>query len=410
MTLERRTRHRIARRLALVSAMVGLGLACAPILGIDDVSYGPAPIGPEGGGDGSSVEPGDGAAPCEGARLRCGALCVNPLDDPKNCGECGFDCGGAQCVQRECQPQVLASGQHSPHSVTTDGEYVYVTLYGKDWPAEGPVGSLVRFSLDGGLPEGGEPQQLASNLVLPSFVVLHKGRLVWTNKAGLMSTLPDGGDLLTNPDAGRTFGLTVDGDIVYAAALDSCVVHAWRVPPSSGPVPPPRAIPCGRWVAAGGGTLFASVTRDSDAGVSAFAADGTGAVARLGTAPSWALTVSGDDVFYSEELASSKTEDVPTRLVRIQRDGGGETTLTDGLYQPRVIAVDREGGFIYVGEFYGNQISRVPIDGGVPTVVAKVPAPVGLELRDGFLYWAGIGTPAQPNGQVGRIRVRRATP
>ena len=83
--------------------------------------------------------------------------------------------------------------------------------------------------------------------------------------------------------------------------------------------------------------------------------------------------------------------------------------MTDGLFQPRVVVVDRDAGFIYVGEFYGNQISRVPLDGGVPTVVAKVPAPVGLELKDGFLYWAAIGTPAQPNGQVGRLRVRGAT-
>lgn len=410
MRSNRTTRRRLARRLTLVAAMVGLGIACAPILGIDDVGYGPPPVVPEGGeGSTSGGDGGDGAVLCEGARIRCGDSCINPLDDSKNCGGCGFDCGGAACVERECQPQILASGQYSPHGVTTDGDYVYVTLYGKDWPAEGPVGSLIRFPLDGGLPEGGVPQQLASSLVLPSFVVIHKGRLVWTNRGGLMSTLPDGGDLVTNPDAGRTFGLTVDGDVVHAVALDVCAVHTWRVPPDVGPVPPPRPVRCGRWVAADGENVFTSVTRDSDAGVSTFASDGTGSVGLLGSAPSWALTVSGDHIFYSEEIPSSKTEDTSTRLVRVQRDGGGETTLTAGLYQPRVVVVDRDAGFIYVGEFYGNQITRVPLDGGVSTVVAKVPAPVGLDLKDGFLYWAGIGTPAQPNGQVGRLRVRRAT-
>ncbi|MBS2013929.1 MAG: hypothetical protein JST00_13650 [Deltaproteobacteria bacterium] len=411
----------LLRRTAIVSGAIALAMACAPILGIDDITYGPPPA-EAGAGDGPAQGDGGGEdAPivCKGFELRCGSECVNPEDDPRNCNACGYDCGGGACSQRRCQPEILASGLYSPHGLVTDGEWIYATLYGKDWTLfpSPPVGSVIRIPVDGGVPEGGAPETLVKDLVKPSFIRIVGDRLVWTTNDGLMASLRDGGARVTEPDAGETFDLVVDGDLVQAARISGgCAVYSWRLPGGDGgAVPPPRPVPCGRWLAQAGERLFGSITKnafvDGGGGIAAFARDGTGPVVEYGSRPSWAVAVEGDYVYFTEERPKDgpgSTDDSPTAVRRMLRDGGGETVLANGLYEPRMLIVDPPSGSIFVGEFYVAQakISRIPIDGGTPSTVVAVPSPMSLALVGGFLYWAAVGSPGQPVGEIGRIRVR----
>lgn len=320
---------RAARSVAIAAsigaATLAFAFACAPILGIEDVGYGPPPEAGVGNDGQSQSEAGDAPLVCKDFELRCGGSCVNPEGDPRNCGVCGFDCGGGACLQRKCQPEILARGLYSPHGLVTDGEWVYATLYGKDWTLSPnpPVGSVVRFPVDGGVPEGGAPETLAKDLVKPSFIRIVGDRVVWTTNDGLMASLRDGGARVTEPDAGETFELVVDGDLVQAARISgACAVYSWRLPGGDGgAVPPPRPVPCGRWLARDGERLLASITKnafvDGGGGVAAFARDGTGPIVEYGSRPSWAVAVEGDYIYFTEERPKDgpgSTEDSPTGL------------------------------------------------------------------------------------------------
>lgn len=59
-----------------------------------------------GGGDGSG-----GGCNCEQGRICCGGQCVNPDNDPKNCGNCGIVCGGTTpYCDGSCQRTPCAQG------------------------------------------------------------------------------------------------------------------------------------------------------------------------------------------------------------------------------------------------------------------------------------------------------------
>jgi hypothetical protein len=56
----------------------------------------------------------------------CPSGCVDPASDQLNCGACGHDCKGGECVQGRCQPVVITGGLASGATVFgVDAQYVY---------------------------------------------------------------------------------------------------------------------------------------------------------------------------------------------------------------------------------------------------------------------------------------------
>jgi hypothetical protein len=86
-------------RLAVVLLASALAGGCTDVLGVEDRSY----AGPAGSGGGG------GAGGCD-----------NTDDDPQNCGACGHDCLGGECVDGACQP-VLITALPNPDD---DGELI----------------------------------------------------------------------------------------------------------------------------------------------------------------------------------------------------------------------------------------------------------------------------------------------
>lgn len=86
--------------------------ACAGLLGVDDVSYGPEGPASEAGAEGA---PFDGAGDSTGD----GEPCSTDLSrDPEHCGSCTRRCGdGRTCADGLCAPELVLSGLSSPNTV-----------------------------------------------------------------------------------------------------------------------------------------------------------------------------------------------------------------------------------------------------------------------------------------------------
>jgi hypothetical protein len=63
---------------------------------------------------------------CVSPKLTCAGTCVDSQNDPKNCGACGHDCLGGDCVSGFCQPQVLVSNAGtSPRVIAIDSTNIF---------------------------------------------------------------------------------------------------------------------------------------------------------------------------------------------------------------------------------------------------------------------------------------------
>lgn len=98
----------------LTCVTLGLGAvvwatACSTLLGIEDPHQDvPDAHGPEEGApEAAAVEP---CADAGERKITCGTSCVDPLNDPLQCGTCGRSCGGGSCVGGHCEPVNLTDG------------------------------------------------------------------------------------------------------------------------------------------------------------------------------------------------------------------------------------------------------------------------------------------------------------
>lgn len=59
---------------------------------------------------------------CEAPQTPCGTSCADLDSDPANCGACGHDCGGGECVAGACQPVRVAGNLDRPYSLAVSPE------------------------------------------------------------------------------------------------------------------------------------------------------------------------------------------------------------------------------------------------------------------------------------------------
>jgi hypothetical protein len=97
-----------------------LAIAGCSLRGTDDLQAGLSGGGGVGAGGGGGGSGGGGAPPCAGVDLDI---------DPGNCGACGHDCLGGDCVDGHCRPVMLfdvqAFGPDPPIFLSAYGGYVY---------------------------------------------------------------------------------------------------------------------------------------------------------------------------------------------------------------------------------------------------------------------------------------------
>jgi len=397
-------------RTAFAGVAVGLALGCGAILGIDDVLYGPSGDG----GDGSTS--GDGAVDQDGNICRdpklptkCNNDCVDVTSNGKNCGRCGYDCGGRldSCSGSTCLEVVLEGGLADPHGIVVDEQFAYVTLTSTSFNPNRRTGSVVRIPLD-----GGAPQSIATNMREPSFIVIHGDLLVWTTADGLSSSLKDGGSLST-ADAGRLFGLTEgDGGVYAIGVYDApCLLVRWT--PGQPALSFEKEVHCGRMIVQDETSLYwtnfpstvdlAPFTPGISVLPLASLSSPVTTIAGDASAPTgaWGMAQDKNHIYFSVNGEAGGLG----ALRRIAKDGGSETTLAEGLDTPRVVLVDDDA--LYVSEHIGGRVLRFGLDGGADggllpkSVLGTGGTPLGMALSGGFLYWVD-----SERGDVKRVRLR----
>jgi hypothetical protein len=104
----------------------------------------PAPVSCKTGGTCSA-----GACGCPVSLPKeCGNACVDTDNDPKNCGACGHDCLGGQCLAGLCQPVVVVSPTTSSQIdlYALDSQYLYYETH----PGPTPARNHERIGISGG--------------------------------------------------------------------------------------------------------------------------------------------------------------------------------------------------------------------------------------------------------------------
>jgi hypothetical protein len=184
-------------RYAIALLVVGGGAtACNAILGISDVPV-PADAGaeggaPEGGPDATTVTVQDGGdassvvsdapsvGPNDAPPGTDAPVCSDTGSDTHNCGRCGHDCLGGQCMTGTCQPLMLyptsadAGASISPSTLTEDDSYLYWTDLG---------GSVNRTDKTSGATANLLPSTLSASV--PTAIAVDDSAAYWGDANGI---------------------------------------------------------------------------------------------------------------------------------------------------------------------------------------------------------------------------------
>jgi hypothetical protein len=107
----------------LVAVVVALLPACSLLtdLGSLQSANSDAAVTPD------AAPSGDGPVTCSSPEIDCLGTCADTAKSQKNCGVCGHDCGGGQCVDGVCQPFVIRDDLDGPvHMAVNDTGVFFV--------------------------------------------------------------------------------------------------------------------------------------------------------------------------------------------------------------------------------------------------------------------------------------------
>lgn len=83
----------------------------------------------------------------------------------------------------------------------------------------------------------------------------------------------------------------------------------------------------------------------------------------------------------------------PGRVVRSDLDGANRITLASGLHNPRGLAIDVDGGWLYWSDTVDRRMYRAPIGGGAPQSIVSTGDQLGnptLDLVNGKIYFGNF--------------------
>ena len=313
---------------------------------------------------------------CTPGFARCGnSICnVQLSSDAKNCGACGHDCRGAECLRAVCQPLVVASAQASPTYLALDNGVLY-------WANNGN-GTVARANVD-----GTARRNIAAGLPSPFFLRVSGGRVFVANdsaQGSVVSLLPDGGDPLAVAPGPlpQPRSLAVSDPYVYfdTEAPDAGTIQ--RVPLDGGApeIIAPALSPedC---------TLDSAYLycADHDANmIFRVPLDGGPLDAFLPTPGPWGLWTDGKWLFWTGRPADGGF------VAQATVAGSGQIFLSSTENLPRAVVFD--GASVYWTSEAEGTIKRAPLDGGPVVVLASGQLqPFGIAVDDEYVYWTAKG-------------------
>jgi len=190
-----------------------------------------APEEPEQEADAPSCE--TGTVDCDGD-LSNG--CQDLLTDGLNCGKCGHDCLGGECVAGVCSAVLLASGIQKPYAIAIDADYVFGTgddADGQVWKV--PVGGCTTPGNCASFVStaGARYHDIALDADYVYFTDRSADRVARIRKTGTSECTIAGGQQ-------APVGIAVDANYVYWGAQSGNAI--WRASKECGGATPPEKI------------------------------------------------------------------------------------------------------------------------------------------------------------------------
>ncbi len=340
----------------------------------------------------------------------CNGACTDTDSDGRNCGACGHDCLGGQCMAGRCQPVEVTQGLSNPTALAlhTDGY-----LYFVEERAGGGVSRVLAMG-------GAAAQLLIGMQNKPGAIAVDDDGVFFVNKGGnqVRKIAFDGsGGVLADYGSGDVvpYGIAIDPMFVYwvdqvsgkvrrkpkgnIGAIDD--VATGEIGPAA--VAVDRIIDeCPYWVNQGQtGQSNGAVRHLGVGGVPADLSTGEAEPVALAIDPDSSCTPTGS-VYYVDS-ANGEVKKVP------KAGPGPGQILAMGQSNPSAIAVD--DSYVYWANRVANGgVYRIKKDGSetTPTPVAEgLDYPAGLALDGEQIYLTESANATAQSGRILRVRKPR---
>ncbi len=419
----------IMSRAHVGAVIVFMGAAFVQCVGDDPDS---TTIVPDGGssesGDGGSTNPGtdgssgetDSDAGCATGLATCGGggACATKLDeDPLHCGACGHACMGGDCVDGQCQPELLASGFPLPvqanlgNGLAIDDKNLY-------FATDTRVYKLAKTPSQ----DAGAAAVMLNDAPFdkPRYLAIKNGRLWWTS----MGPAANSGNLwsMSRDDAPNTAtavvanlhnpaGVALDGTYVYWATdsttqnkgvirrrqLLGATSNDDLIPNQSGPRHLLVAANRLYWDSGGSSNVFYTANAAINASPNIVVSLGTDSIAGITATSTKLYWLTYDNAVWRAAL-----------------DGTNAEKLHGGTSAGSAIAVDDNGIYasfqgLYPNQFKDGEVIQLTAPAGqqaTSKTIAKLPFVSGLAIDADFVYAVGGEYPdtSKTSGKVWRIR------
>ena len=337
------------------------------------------------------VLPGSGAASTGGSATTSPTTtnpnfpCQDTTSDPHNCGTCGHDCLGGDCLSSLCQPVILASNGY-PNGIAVDATHVYWTDL---------ITGVMRLPLAGGTPE------LLAPADSPEAIALDPAHVYWTAKNSVGRIDLGGGtatSLLSTTLKTGAWALAIDGSTLYWA--DQILGTIQVIPVGGGPsttVAKGLSAPDGVVVDATDVYWAEGTDQQTEGSISRMPkAGGSPVTLAAHQQGPRALALDDTSVYWTDSAVYVPS---PTGLVmKAPKSGGAATPLASGQGNPLGIAVDATD--VYWVNSDSGTVMRVPKGGGTAVTLASAQFyPTAVAVDGSAVYW----TTQQKGGAVVKL-------